>query len=77
MLIGAALFGGLAYFVLADLAGHHDKRQVEALREDALIMSRETARTEGNLPILLDADPWDLIVLDEAHAARRGKQEEG
>lgn len=49
----------------------------ESLREDALIMSRETARTDGNLPVLLDAEPWDLVVLDEAHAARRGKQEEG
>jgi len=49
----------------------------ESLREDALIMSRETARTDTNLPVLLDAEPWDLVVLDEAHAARRGKQEEG
>ena len=49
----------------------------ESLREDALIMSRETARTDGNLLVLLDAAPWDLVVFDEAHAARRGKQEEG
>jgi superfamily II DNA or RNA helicase len=49
----------------------------EALRSDVLLMSREAARTEGNLPLLLEAEPWDLVILDEAHAARRGKQEEG
>lgn len=46
-------------------------------QQDFLIMSRETARTENNLPILLSARPWDLVVLDEAHAARRREQEEG
>jgi Helicase conserved C-terminal domain/SNF2-related domain len=49
----------------------------EALERDVLLMSRETARTENNLPILLAAKPWDLVMLDEAHAARRRKQEEG
>ncbi len=49
----------------------------EALRRDFLLMSRETARTENNLPTLMQADPWDLIVLDESHAARRKKQVEG
>lgn len=49
----------------------------EALRQDVLLMSRETARTENNLPHLLAAEPWDLVLLDEAHAARRRKQEEG
>jgi len=49
----------------------------DALNEDALLMSRETARLEANLHILLEAQPWDLVVLDEAHAARRSKQEEG
>jgi SNF2-related domain len=49
----------------------------EALKQDILLMSRETARTENNLPFLLTADPWDLVLLDEAHAARRRKQEEG
>jgi superfamily II DNA or RNA helicase len=49
----------------------------EALKQDVLLMSRETARTENNLPYLLTADPWDLVLLDEAHAARRRKQEEG
>ncbi len=49
----------------------------EALERDLLLMSRETARTENNLPFLLAAKPWDLVILDESHAARRKKQEEG
>jgi superfamily II DNA or RNA helicase len=49
----------------------------EALAQDYLLLSRETARTEGNLPIVLAAAPWDLVLLDESHAARRRKQEEG
>jgi len=49
----------------------------EALQQDMLLMSRETARLEDNLAILLNAKPWDLVILDEAHAARRKKQEEG
>jgi superfamily II DNA or RNA helicase len=48
-----------------------------ALEQDILILSRETARTESNANILLAARPWDLVLMDEAHAARRGKQEEG
>ena len=49
----------------------------DALRQDILLLSRETARTERNLPAMLAAEPWDLILLDEAHAARRAKQVEG
>lgn len=49
----------------------------EALREDLLLMSRETARTESNRAWLLKAEPWDLVLMDEAHAARRARQEEG
>lgn len=49
----------------------------EALEQDLLIMSRETARTEANMSTILAAKPWDLVLMDEAHAARRGKQEEG
>lgn len=48
----------------------------EALRQDILLLSRETARTENNLPILLAAEHWDLVLLDEAHAARRARQVE-
>jgi hypothetical protein len=49
----------------------------EALDRPLLLLSRETARTEGNLPILLAANPWDLVLLDEGHAARRANQVEG
>jgi superfamily II DNA or RNA helicase len=49
----------------------------DALALDILLMSRETARTEMNLPVLLAAAPWDIVVLDEAHAARRASQVEG
>lgn len=48
-----------------------------ALKADLLLMSRELARAEDNRTILLDAPPWDLVLLDEAHAARRREQEEG
>lgn len=49
----------------------------DALKQDILIMSRETARMESNRGVLLNAEPWDLVLLDEAHAARRARQEEG
>lgn len=49
----------------------------EALAQPLLLLSRETARTEGNLPVLLAAKPWDLVLLDEGHAARRANQVEG
>ena len=48
-----------------------------ALRQDILIMSRETARLEHNQRVLLAAEPWDLVLVDEAHAARRREQVEG
>lgn len=47
-----------------------------ALTQDWLLMSRETARTEANTLHLLAAEPWDLVLLDEAHAARRKEQVE-
>lgn len=49
----------------------------EALEQDMLILSRELARLPGNRDLLLEACPWDLVILDEAHAARRKEQEEG
>jgi superfamily II DNA or RNA helicase len=49
----------------------------DALDQDLLLLSRETARSEGNLPALLSAAPWDLVLLDEGHAARRASQIEG
>ena len=49
----------------------------EALEEPMLLISRELARIEANQALLLDGPSWDLVILDEAHAARRKKQEEG
>lgn len=49
----------------------------EALEEPMLLVSRELARIEANQALLLDGPSWDLVILDEAHAARRKKQEEG
>ena len=49
----------------------------EALQQDVLLLSRETARLEDNVSVLLEAAPWDLIMLDEGHAARRANQVEG
>jgi len=49
----------------------------EALRHDLLLLSRETARADDHRITLLQAEPWDLVLLDEAHAVRRGRQEEG
>src|SRR5690606_7456979 len=48
-----------------------------ALEQDMVIVSRELARLEQNQSVLLASQPWDLVLLDEAHAARRREQEEG
>lgn len=48
----------------------------QALQRDWLILSRETARTDNSRPTVLAAEPWDLVLLDEAHAARRASQVE-
>jgi len=45
--------------------------------QDLLLVSREWARLDNNRALLLSAPPWDLALLDEAHAARRAKPEEG
>lgn len=48
----------------------------DALKRQLLLMSRETARKPLYLPELHRAEPWDLVVLDEAHAARRAESKE-
>jgi len=40
-------------------------------QQEVLLLSREWARTEGNRNVVLTAPGWDLVLLDEAHAARR------
>ena len=49
----------------------------EALQQDVLIVSRETARTQVNLAIFWLPTRGALVLLDEAHAARRRQQVEG
>jgi len=44
--------------------------------EDVLLLSREWARLEGNRNVVLTAPVWDLVLLDEAHAARRSQPDE-
>ena len=48
-----------------------------AFAEDLVMVSREWARTESNRPHVLSAPKWDLVLLDEAHAARRREAKEG
>jgi superfamily II DNA or RNA helicase len=68
---------GLTRLVWPD--GREDKVSglPEALKQNRLLVSRELARTEQHMPEVLAAQPWDLVILDEAHAARRRKQVEG
>ncbi len=47
-----------------------------ALRQPLMLMSREMARLEQNASVVLAAPVWDLVLLDEAHAARRASQVE-
>ncbi len=68
---------GLTVLVWPDGRQERVDSLATALAHDLLLMSRETARTGNNLPVLLAAEPWDLVLLDEAHAARRASQVEG
>ena len=52
--------------------GRQKKVSLEAaLTEPLVLMSRETARLEVNRTTLMASTPWDLVILDESHAARR------
>lgn len=68
---------GINKLVWPDESEQRVEGLADALKEDVLLLSRETARTERNLPTMLETEPWDIVLLDEAHAARRRKQEEG
>lgn len=48
-----------------------------ALEEDSLILSRELARLDANVQKILAGPTWDLVLMDEAHAARRARPVEG
>ncbi|MBC7255702.1 MAG: hypothetical protein H5T66_06305, partial [Chloroflexi bacterium] len=45
-------------------------------QNDLLLLSREWARLPNNRDRLLAAPAWDLVLMDEAHAARRSAQDE-
>jgi hypothetical protein len=68
---------GLNLLVWPDGRSQRISGLAAALRHDLLLLSRETARADDHRVTLLQAEPWDLVLLDEAHAARRGRQEEG
>lgn len=57
-----------------------EKKSVEAAealaKNDVLLLSREWARLSNNRELVLSVPVWDLVLLDEAHAARRSAQEE-
>ncbi|HZO87321.1 MAG TPA: helicase-related protein [Chthonomonadaceae bacterium] len=59
--------------------GTKQKMEVtEALAsQPLLLLSREWARLDGNAQTVLAAPAWDLVAMDEAHAARRSTAEEG
>ena len=55
------------------LAGESERRvaREEWHRQAAVIASSQLVRRSERAQALLEADPWDLVVLDEAHHARR------
>jgi len=74
----APVLEGLNYLVWPDRKTKKISGLAEALKQEILLMSRETARTENNLQIILSGEnSWDLVILDESHAARRKRQVEG
>lgn len=67
---------GQATLVWPDGREEHALDLAAALRQPLLLMSREMARLEQNARVVLAAPVWDLVLLDEAHAARRASQVE-
>ncbi len=75
--------GKLTWYPSPALCGQHERavERGEWHREPAVIASSQLMRRNDRRKELLeDAQPWDLVVLDEAHHARRrgaGSQREG
>ena len=75
--------GNLTWYPSPALRGRHERKigREEWFREPAVIASSQLMRRTDRATALLEtADPWDLLVLDEAHHARRrgaGSQKEG
>ncbi len=67
---------GQSTLVWPDGREEHARDLAAALRQPLLLMSREMARLEQNASVVLAAPVWDLVLLDEAHAARRASQVE-
>ena len=55
----------------ADSAIEQPVARADWTREPFIIMSSHLARRRDRQPELIGSEPWDLIVLDEAHHARR------
>jgi hypothetical protein len=68
---------GLTQLVWPDGRTQNVSGLPEALEQETMLLSRELARNEQHFPELMAARPWDLVILDEAHAARRREQREG
>ena len=75
--------GNLTWYPSPALRGRHERKigREEWFREPAVIASSQLMRRTDRAAALLEtAEPWDLLVLDEAHHARRrgaGSQKEG
>ena len=75
--------GRLMWYPSPALRGRHERKigREEWFREPAVIASSQLMRRTDRAAALLEtAEPWDLLVLDEAHHARRrgaGSQKEG
>lgn len=67
---------GQSTLVWPDQRVEHALDFASALRQPMLLVSREMARLEQNAAVILQAPKWDLVLLDEAHAARRASQVE-
>ena len=65
--------GKLTWYPSPAMRGRHE-RDVDAHawhRQPAVIASSHLMRRRDRAGVLIDAEPWDLVVLDEAHHARR------
>ena len=75
--------GKLTWYPSPAVRGRHELKagREEWFREPAVIASSQLMRRTDRAAALLEtAEPWDLVVLDEAHHARRrgaGSQKEG
>lgn len=72
----------LSWYPSPALVGHHERAvgRADWHKEPVLLVSSHLLRRSDRQKEVLDAEPWDLIILDEAHHARRrgaGSAQEG